>query len=320
MGRQKAQDDAGRKDKKKSLLPGDVLHIQGAGAELAFHRVTGLPWHAQILTIEEWEAHRKNRPINVGDVGPFEIRSTRTPHGPLKLYSRDREGSPFVLVHMDEFPLVKIVGWYLARDGKIPKFWKDGEFQVPESVLSPIGDLTIEGLVKQFAGKAEPMATTFEEKEQRRKEKLAFLASIFPGDPRIVNALAVGEGVAEQLPPLAEALKKDIHAFYSITGQDPTVAQEEKLMQTVADVLAWATQLELLVHDLRSALFFRFNARIARGSNVPIEPAPLTIPQVVAPAELKTVLTAPPTVPSPETLPMDPRTVADKLQGLFDSI
>jgi hypothetical protein len=164
---------------------------------------------------------------------------------------------------------------------------------------------------------------THEEAEQKRKEKFAVLMQVFPGDARLCNAIAMAEGVTEQLPPLNDALRKDVRQFYANAkpGID-TAAGEERLMQTTADVLAWATYLELSLHDLRKALFFRFNVRVKRPDEpvkfdegtiqgIPGSPKPDPSPPQAPKAA---------TSPSPRksaATPDEQERIADKLQDLF---
>jgi hypothetical protein len=161
---------------------------------------------------------------------------------------------------------------------------------------------------------------TYEEAELKRKEKFAVLMQVFPGDLRLCNGIASAEGVADQLVALADALRKDVRQFYvdAKPGVDTTPG-EERLMQTVADVLAWATSLELSLHDLRKALFFRFNIRVKRPDEpVRFEEAPMQgIPASTAPALPE------PTIPrkAPEALSeVKQEQVMEKLQGLFDEV
>ena len=109
-------------------------HIEGAAGEMALAKHLGMYWNG--IPTE-----------GGGDVGPYEVRTTPYPEGPLRLHKKDADDSKFVLVTGRALHF-KLVGWIYARDGKKDEYWgnpwKNGRpaFWVPHSDLHPMSELT----------------------------------------------------------------------------------------------------------------------------------------------------------------------------------
>ena len=115
--RQKQQPDT----KKIANRPGDEIDFEGALAELAVARATGLQWHAEYYSQQEYKSLRHV----LHDVGDLEVRETTHSDGHLILRKRQIcPFSPYVLVILEK-RLARLVGWCLGKEGRCKKNWKD---------------------------------------------------------------------------------------------------------------------------------------------------------------------------------------------------
>jgi hypothetical protein len=90
-------------------------HCDGAAAEMAVAKWLGVYWEP---LAPEGDLSRI-----LGDVGEYEVRSTRNPQGSLILHERDAGDKMFYLV-INAAPRFVIAGSLLAADGKRNEFWR----------------------------------------------------------------------------------------------------------------------------------------------------------------------------------------------------
>jgi len=117
------------------------MDIDGAYGEIAVAIALNQPWSNAILSIEKWLLSRDNLP----DVGNKEVKTTRHPNGCLLLQRHSSNTAPYVLALLDEFPVVKLVGWMMGDEVKQPKYWRTNVpkpcFMAPQRDLHPIEEL-----------------------------------------------------------------------------------------------------------------------------------------------------------------------------------
>lgn len=89
-------------------------HGRGAMAELAFSRLSGLPWTGRLFTADQW----KNPATRPRDVAPFEIRSRPQREKDLAVRPHDDDDAIFVLSWTHRLPMVGFVGWAFGREIK----------------------------------------------------------------------------------------------------------------------------------------------------------------------------------------------------------
>ena len=113
----------------------DVL---GAWGELALAKMTGTYWAGDL------EKPDRGAP----DVGPWHVRTASRTNDSLLLHPEDRDDEPFVLVSLVAIPVLRVMGWCLAADGKHERFWKNPTgrpgrdcYFVPPMDLSPVNEL-----------------------------------------------------------------------------------------------------------------------------------------------------------------------------------
>lgn len=109
------------------------IDIEGAMAELAFAKATGMFWSAGINTFK------------APDVGRVQIRSTPKKDNSLIIRSNDKDDDVFVLV-IGSAPDYTIAGWIRGREGKDPQWVRSpnggaSAYFVPQSHLRPIQEL-----------------------------------------------------------------------------------------------------------------------------------------------------------------------------------
>lgn len=80
-----------------------------------------------------------------GDVGDYQVRTTKYDTGHLLLNKNDYPEIPYILVTVSS-GVGKIRGWMYAKEGQDEKYWKDksgrgGAFYIPQSDLTPIEKL-----------------------------------------------------------------------------------------------------------------------------------------------------------------------------------
>lgn len=61
-----------------------------------------------------------------GDVGPYQVRSTRHATGRLIIHDSDRMDSPYILTIVNE-PEVRLVGWCSPREARALGEWRQGK-------------------------------------------------------------------------------------------------------------------------------------------------------------------------------------------------
>lgn len=104
--------------------------IEGAAAEFTFSFFSGLEWHKEV--------NRFQKP----DVGIWEVRNRWSHKKLLRLYLKDIEDQPYVLV-TGKMPLMRIVGWIWGWEAKQGKYWgqiepeREPMFYIPHSDLTP---------------------------------------------------------------------------------------------------------------------------------------------------------------------------------------
>lgn len=89
-------------------------HTQGALAELAFARWSGLPWTGRLFNVDQW----KTRALRPRDVEPFEVRSRPMRGKDLPARPHDDDGAIYVLCWTHRLPMVGFVGWAYGREIK----------------------------------------------------------------------------------------------------------------------------------------------------------------------------------------------------------
>lgn len=117
------------------------MDIDGAYGEIAVALAFNEPWANALLSIEKWMLSRDNLP----DVGNKEVKTTRRANGCLLIQKHSATDAPYVLALLDEFPVVKIVGWMNGADVKQPKYWRTNVprpcFMAPQRDLRPMEEL-----------------------------------------------------------------------------------------------------------------------------------------------------------------------------------
>lgn len=133
--------------------------IEGAAAELAVSKYTGLPWYDLADRISALP----------GDVGHLQVRCTKYDKGQLILHDSDKDNDPFVLV-AGISPVLKLAGWAWGKDVKVKGPDKDGKiikihwksdiarpcYMFPQSLLQPLATLPAEKLVANPADNPPP--------------------------------------------------------------------------------------------------------------------------------------------------------------------
>lgn len=119
------------------------MDVDGAYGEIAVAIASGEPWTNAALSIEKWLLSRDNLP----DVGNKEVKTTRRANGCLLIQKHSTSRAPYVLALLDEFPVVKIVGWMPGEEVKQEKYWRTNVprpcYMAPQCDLRPI-----EGLIQ----------------------------------------------------------------------------------------------------------------------------------------------------------------------------
>jgi hypothetical protein len=100
-------------------------------AELAASILTGMPWTSE-----------RTGPGARADIGEAtEVRSSKFPWSPLRIYSFDKADHFFVLV-TGQIPLYRVVGWMPGREARRAEFWRADlqppQWQVPQESLRPM--------------------------------------------------------------------------------------------------------------------------------------------------------------------------------------
>lgn len=80
------------------------------------------------------------------DAGDYQARATSHKLGHLLLHPPDAAEDRFVLVLTHAAPVFTLFGWISGKEGKLQKYWREGEkdrpaFFVPQSVLQPMDTL-----------------------------------------------------------------------------------------------------------------------------------------------------------------------------------
>jgi hypothetical protein len=93
---------------------GERIHITGAASELAVAKFFGMPWSGEFFRLQDWQQYR----YAGHDVGELEVRTNMRWHGVLRVYPRDTNASPYILVRSDTSPIYYLTGWVFAREAK----------------------------------------------------------------------------------------------------------------------------------------------------------------------------------------------------------
>ena len=106
---------------------GWTLDIEGAAGEMAVAKLANIYWNGNMGNLK------------AADVGRLQVRTRSRDYYDLILHPTDPDDSAFILV-VGKAPRFRIVGWIVARDGKLQKWWKDPAgnrpaFFVPQSEL-----------------------------------------------------------------------------------------------------------------------------------------------------------------------------------------
>lgn len=80
-----------------------------------------------------------------GDVGDYQVRTTKYQNGHLLLNNNDYPDIPYILVTVNN-GVGTICGWLYAKEGQRQEYWQDksgrgGAYYVPQSKLRPIETL-----------------------------------------------------------------------------------------------------------------------------------------------------------------------------------
>lgn len=102
-----------------------TAEVEGACAELAVSKLTGLFWNA--LT---------SHPSSSPDCGPFYVRWTERADRRLIIRPNDPD-APFVLV-TGRAPTYDVRGVIMASEARVERFWIDDAHWIPASELTPI--------------------------------------------------------------------------------------------------------------------------------------------------------------------------------------
>lgn len=117
LSRTAIQRDAKREDKVVHEGMGPERDREGAIGELVVSLALGVKWENRSIPIEKWD-HAKHE---IRDVGTVEVKATSTRNGSLMLKSWDNSlKSPYVLVHIRDFPRCTVVGWMYGWEVKRP--------------------------------------------------------------------------------------------------------------------------------------------------------------------------------------------------------
>jgi hypothetical protein len=113
-------------------------HIEGALAEMAVSKFLGIYWSGTSFRFQD------------GDVGPYQVRSSRRPDAHLLIHEREPDEAPFLLV-TGAAPDFTIRGWILGREAKRPEWVREGPghkaaYWVPQGALREIEALLERGL------------------------------------------------------------------------------------------------------------------------------------------------------------------------------
>jgi hypothetical protein len=126
-----------------------------------------------------------------------------------------------------------------------------------------------------------------------RKARMEKLAALFPEDERLRNGVMMTVGSCQQIPMMSSTLLKQLEDLPA-PGSD-TVQWESMTQLALADVLRWAVHNELAIHDLRQALFFRYNNRVRK-----MAPPEKDIEQAIEAQVEEAAIAAASTKPEPE--------------------
>lgn len=105
-------------------------HIEGACAEMAFAKASGMYWSHSVNTF------RKG-----GDVGDIQVRHSKYPNASLVLSEKDRDTDVFVLV-VGAIPQFDVIGWTTGEYAKsIATQTKDCLYYLDPRCLTPLSEL-----------------------------------------------------------------------------------------------------------------------------------------------------------------------------------
>ncbi len=95
------------------------VNVRGFAAEIAAARATGLPLNEELLDVTTYR--REDKPSDIGR--RTEVRSTRSPMGPLYVYEGDPVRDRLALLVTGARRVFTIVGWISMRDAKDKNRW-----------------------------------------------------------------------------------------------------------------------------------------------------------------------------------------------------
>jgi hypothetical protein len=109
-------------------------NILGAQSEMVVAKMLNVYWSGTIGSITMPD-------MNGRTGGKVQVRSTPRNDGALILHPDDKDEEPFYLVRATP-PMFDVVGWIIARDGKLQEFWRTDRpypaFFVPAELLQAI--------------------------------------------------------------------------------------------------------------------------------------------------------------------------------------
>jgi hypothetical protein len=131
---------------------GQGARLDGVSDGLREHRI-GV--RGEWAVVRHYGAHRiwnhytdEEKKRHTGDVGKYEVRSTDHPKGGLLLRMKDQKHKPpetiFIGVRL-ETEGAWLLGWIVARDGMVPKWWRENVrspcWIIPPHALHPMSEL-----------------------------------------------------------------------------------------------------------------------------------------------------------------------------------
>lgn len=105
-----------------------------------------------------------------------------------------------------------------------------------------------------------------------REKAILTLKKIFPDDQKLRNAVIVTNATMEQFTALKVSLLKTLVDVYDLEPGE-TEDWERRMALEIGAAIDWSIRLELHIHDMRSALFFRLQQRNKVKYNSPEEQA-----------------------------------------------
>ena len=115
---------------------GELLHMQGACAEMAVSVALKRPWDGAFQKLAEWRIWRR-----IGhDVDGLQVRSTNSTTGGLCVHKSDPD-QPFILVLDRDAPEYVLAGWIMGSAAKLDMYWDETLMSKRPCYLVPQVDL-----------------------------------------------------------------------------------------------------------------------------------------------------------------------------------